>query len=150
MKIYCDLDGVLADFNSRIFSIFGKKPNDIEPSTLWSTLHKYPNFFTELPWTIDGEELWSSIKKYHPIILTGVPRGKGAEVQKIKWCKKHLGINTKVITCWSYEKYKYCQEGDVLIDDRASARYSWETVGGTFILHKNTKDTINELETILR
>lgn len=51
----------------------------------------------------------------------------------------------KVITCMSKDKYKYCVDGAILIDDRDATRDSWEGAGGIFLLHESTVGTIQML-----
>ena len=43
MRIFCDLDGVLTDFDGRFFELFGKYPNEFIDtygySSFWASLH---------------------------------------------------------------------------------------------------------------
>jgi hypothetical protein len=38
--------------------------------------------------------------------------------------------------------------GDVLVDDRENHRHLWEQAGGTFIHHRNAKDSLRRLAKI--
>jgi 5'(3')-deoxyribonucleotidase len=134
--IFCDLDGVLADFEQGVVNKFNKYPDQISTSVLWSAINRSKTFFEKLPWMPKGPQLWSHIRQYNPIILTGIPRGsKTAVEQKIRWCKRELGEDIQVITCQTKEKSKYCLTGSILIDDRTDNLDKWKEKGGKFILY---------------
>ena len=144
--IFCDLDGVLADFEQGVFNKFKKNVNDLTQRRMWTVINKSNNFFETLPWMPKGKELWSQIEKYDPIILTGVPRGSSTAIkQKIKWCQKELGPNIQVITCSTKNKPNYCLNDAILIDDRTDNLNAWNDKGGKFILyHEDHLDSIIE------
>jgi len=105
-KIYCDLDGVLVDFEAGVHNIFdGRDPDHIPPYVLWPGITRANSFFEHLPWTSDGKELWDELLLHYnndddnrsssvlPDILTGVPRNKEAREQKFLWCQRELGVS---------------------------------------------------------
>jgi len=147
--VFCDLDGVLADFNDGIYRLFGKNPDELEQGLMWSQIRKTDGFFENLEWMEGGKFLWNSIKKYHPIILTGCPNGNWAEEQKLKWCARELGDNIRVITCKTKDKDKYCIQNSILIDDRDKNKSKWEQHFSKFILHTNAISTISEVDNYL-
>lgn len=140
-RIYVDLDGVLADFDHAASRIFGMPPREFEElkgaAVFWKRLAAAAGFYRLLPWTADGIELWNSLVESAapaaPIVLTGLPLGDWAETDKRAWCARELGVGVPVICCRSIDKSNYCSPGDVLIDDRDSARLPWEAAGGVFI-----------------
>lgn len=142
--LFCDLDGVLVDFEKGVEEKFKKNICDIRPSTLWSVINRSTTFFENLPWMPKGKEFWERIKEYHPIILTGVPPGcPTASEQKIRWCQRELGPDIRVITCLTKDKSKYCFGRSILIDDRLSVLELWKDKGGRFILYDEEKFETN-------
>jgi len=163
--LYCDLDGVLCDFEEGVRKLFGRKPAEVSPKLLWSKLAKVDNFFGELPWTERGKELWTMLINYevNPILLSGVPNGQYAAIQKREWVDKNLGPDIKLITCKSKDKHFYARQSNqnsstveeneeiipkkfVLIDDSLPLRDAWEKEGGIFIHYSpNAHDEIEDM-----
>lgn len=144
--VFCDLDGVLADFKQGVINKFRKCPDQLQPSIMWSVINKSEDFFETLPWMPKGQEFWSRIEQYDPIILTGVPRGSTTAVeQKKRWCERELGPHVPVIACYTKEKPNYCLQGSILIDDRTDNLDAWKEKGGKFVLyHEVNLDIIVE------
>eukprot|EP01006_Ploeotia_vitrea_P066926 TRINITY_DN96024_c0_g1_i1.p1 TRINITY_DN96024_c0_g1~~TRINITY_DN96024_c0_g1_i1.p1 ORF type:complete len:193 (+),score=12.28 TRINITY_DN96024_c0_g1_i1:55-579(+) len=149
-RLWCDLDGVLTNFDKRVAELFnGKRMADIPLKQFWGTVATVePGFYSSLEWMPDGAELWNKIKGQQPTILTGLPRGKWAEPQKRQWCSLNLGPDIPVVCCMARDKYRHCIPGDVLIDDSERLKADWEAAGGTFILHTSTQQTLLELQNL--
>ena len=131
--LYCDLDGVLADFEAGVKERMKKYPHELNRNHMWITLRKTPKFYANLPWMPEGKALWAAIKDYNPVILTGCPRGGWSEDDKRAWCARELGPEIKVITCKTDDKPLYCGEGDILIDDRDVIKDEWIAKGGKYV-----------------
>jgi hypothetical protein len=131
--LYCDLDGVLADFEEGVKTITNKYPKDLDRKYMWMRIRKTPNFYANLPWMPEGKTLWEAIKIYNPVILTGCPKGGWSEDDKRTWCARELGPDIKVITCETQDKPDYCNEGDILIDDRDVIKDEWIAKGGKYV-----------------
>lgn len=136
-KVYCDMDGVLVDFEKGVVRLLNVAPSKLVKGTMWKTIARAPHFFENLEWTQDGRRLWQSIRHLKPDILTGVPYPKTSRVEKFNWCKRELGLeeahfvdyaagykdhecvngntpkegSTNIITCWSSNKYKEARNG---------------------------------------
>lgn len=149
--VFCDLDGVLADFEQGIINVTQKTSKELRPSFMWSMIHSSVDFFENLPWMPKGRDLWTQIRRYNPIILTGVPSSnKQITEQKMRWCARELGPDVEVITCASKNKSHYCLRGSILIDDRPDNMKPWTLKDGKFVLYEESKleevvDTINNL-----
>jgi hypothetical protein len=146
--LFLDCDGVLADFDHGVHRLTGSLPHQLELSKMWSACARHDNFFGTLELMDDqfgGMALWNAVKHVNPTILTGIPFGGWAPKQKREWAGRQFGFDVPVITCWSKEKHTFGKPGDILVDDRKKAQGPWESMGGVFVLHKNTKDTLAQL-----
>jgi hypothetical protein len=90
-QIFCDLDGVLVDFEKGVVELTGMKPGKSN-TRMWPAISKKSNFYRHLAWTSDGNELWEAIRPLRPNILTGVSRGPGVSQDKFEWCKRELCV----------------------------------------------------------
>jgi len=130
-RIYCDLDGVLVDFNAGVRQVCnGRNPDEISNvGIMWRAISQKECFYQNLPWMEDGRQLWDAISPLSPHILTGVPMSKKSRVDKVIWCKREFGVDVNhvdmagpkkrhelvhgrwrdgvvnVITCWSTNKH---------------------------------------------
>ena len=148
--LFCDLDGVLADFSEGVKRMFSEGRGPRNSRNLWSRIRKTPKFFEDLKWTKDGRMLWECIKDLQPIIMTGVPPGAWAIDQKMNWLRREIGP-VRVTFCKAKDKSIYKPEEvphAILIDDRESLRSQWEKSGGIFIHHKNAFETLRQLQSI--
>lgn len=153
MKIYCDMDGVLADFDTGWYHATGVRltprdyRRDIGEDEWAAAKAARPFFFRDLPLMPDAMELWEYIRRHDPIILTGVPPEVDvASNQKVEWSEDHFGKDTPIICCRSRNKFHYCRPGDVIIDDWGKHRAKWESVGGIWILHTSAASSIEQLK----
>lgn len=150
MKLYVDMDGVLADFDRHYFNIFGISTSKLTDNVNWKQVNEIPDFFLGIPPMEDMWELWDFVKPYHPTILTGAPQDiQKSPSNKIRWVEKHLGEHVPVITCQSKKKYMYAIPGAILIDDWTKYKHLWEQAGGIWITHTSAKTSIEQLTTLL-
>lgn len=158
-RLFVDLDGVLADFDAGAAAALGMTFDEYRQlhgeAETWRALERTPDFYLNLPWMAGGEDLWAAVNDGStwigpvPMVLTGLPLGTWAEPQKREWCRIHLGEAVPVICCMSRDKYLYCCSGDILIDDRESARLAWVDAGGSFITHCDCGSSLDELAVLL-
>jgi hypothetical protein len=141
-QLFLDLDGVLADFEGGVAALLRKPAKAYQakhgPGGFWKKLATTPDFYNTLALMPDAME---------PIILTGLPIGKWAEPQKRAWAERHFP-GVEVITTLARNKSKYCDQGDVLVDDQDKYREAWETAGGEFILHTSATESLKALRAI--
>lgn len=145
MKLFLDLDGVLADFDRGVAEVTGKRPEDLPLKAMWAALARAPRFFEMLAFLHDAEALWRFCEPHRPTILTGLPLGSWAPEQKKRWVSRMLGAHVPVITCIARDKPRRSGPGHVLVDDRASAREGWERKGGAFVHHASAERSIAAL-----
>jgi hypothetical protein len=171
VRVFCDLDGVLVDFN-RGFKMIDANKDKLSPKEyeekygiekMWEMVDEAgDSYWANLKWMKDGRELWDYLSQFDPIILSSPSRSKHSVHGKMKWINRNLGIGqekpTKSSKKWDPEsriilsgyKYKFAQgENDILIDDTEQKIKDWTEAGGTGILHNDATDTIRVMEEIL-
>ena len=146
--IFCDMDGVLVDFDESFKSKYGTYPYLLPKEQLWQIVNSTPNYWVNLPEQKDTPILVKFLEKYGFEILTGLPHDgfDKANVEKRQWIKEHIGEHIKVNCCLSKDKQNYIKDKDILIDDREPNIERWIEHGGIGILHKSAEDTISQLK----
>ena len=151
-QIYCDMDGVVADFHAFTGKHLGTKFKDKH----WPDLPK--DTFAKLPLMPDAKKLWNFIGKYNPIMLTAIPResrgdiSKQAASDKTKWMKKYFNLKQSDMRAVSrQDKQQFAKDGrdgrpNVLIDDHLGNIKEFRSKGGIGIHHTSASDTINQLK----
>lgn len=146
--IFCDMDGVLVDFDGSFEKKHGILPYKLPKEELWNIVINTPNYWVDLPKRKDADMLVAYLKKFDFQILTGLPvyGFDKAEKEKKMWLKNHYGIVNGVICCLSKDKQNYGGPRDILIDDRPPNIEKWEEMGGIGILHTSAENTIQKLK----
>ena len=147
-KIYCDMDGVLVDFDKQFTeSISPWKPKQfIDKNGLdefWKEIdERGVGFWVGMKWMEDGKELFEHITSNYEVELLSSPsRSETSRLGKRLWVRNHkLGV--KLNLEYSKNKQKFAAPNHVLIDDRKDIIERWEEAGGIGILHTSTKNTI--------
>jgi hypothetical protein len=147
-QLYLDCDGVLADFDEGVRRLLGMDPqaymDRFGKGRFWQKLATAKDFYGTLPEMPDARELFDAVAHLDPVILTGLPIGKWAAPQKLRWAEAHFP-GTKMITVMAVDKRNHCTEGDVLVDDTLKHRHLWEGAGGVFIHHTSAKASLAQL-----
>lgn len=73
MKLFVDMDGVLADFDRGYNAAFGIQSSIHNDHVDWKAVRAHEGFYLNLPPMPDLEELWAFIAPLNPIVLTGIP-----------------------------------------------------------------------------
>lgn len=132
--IFCDLDGVLADFAKAYNETFNRNIYDDDSFTVTQMCLTQPDFFRTLPVLERGKELYNElIKRYQVIFLTTPMEGmENCKADKIAWLREHICENPTVI--FSDSKGDYAQSShDILIDDMKHNLEAFSCAGGTAI-----------------
>lgn len=146
-QLYVDLDGVLADFDARIFDLFGMYSDDLKlhPFVHINHIDAGEGFFASLAKMPDADILWDHVKKYDPIILTAHGgQIDSAEQEKRDWVKKYFGDVEVIAVEKGRDKWKVIDDlpNSVLIDDRSKAIDPWRDNGGIGIHHMSAENSI--------
>lgn len=154
--IYVDLDGVLADFGGAIQSRFNKSVDDMKPKEMWPRIMQWNRdiepWFESLDKCKDADELWSFVVNTYGLENVAILTSAGttpadAPQQKRRWVAKYFGPEVRVfVTSTSKEKAQYASYAAILIDDRKQCTEPFAKAGGRTILHKNAKNTIENLK----
>lgn len=155
--IYCDLDGVLVDFDKGYEELTGKPTHhaDVQDKQeFWNELYRglkskkisEKEYWEKLEWMPDGKLLYSYIKQYNPFILTAPSRNPESKIGKTEWVTKNLTGYKELLFAAAYKKPEYSQKNHILIDDRKQTIDSWIEKGGIGIHHTSALSTIKELK----
>ena len=154
LTIYCDMDGVLCDFESQFEKMGHGTIEKVEkrygPEAPWKMITKAGvSFWSLMPWMPDGKRLWQFIKKYDVKILSSPVKSNASKVGKKLWVRKNLGKDVELILSPSREKQQYASSNAILIDDKLRTIKEWRSKGGIAIHHKNANDTIKKLKKLV-
>ena len=151
-QIYCDMDGVLADFHKYTMSLIGDDFNNKD----WPEMPQ--DKFLRLTPMPDAHTLWNFIKPYEPIILTAKPKDEyrmpSASADKMKWMQQQFGHpQDRVNVVFRNEKQLFAidrqdKRPNLLIDDHRKNISEFNSAGGIGVLHTSAKSTIRQLKQI--
>jgi len=157
-KLYCDMDGVLADFKKGAEKATGvpisKWMSSLTKKEKWNPIRNDKSFWESLPWMPDGKTLWNYIKKHKPDILSAYVKrdiDPNCIPGKSKWCRRNLGIGgTRVNLVLRSQKQNYAQTGHrspaVLVDDYKPNIEAFTRRGGIGIYHTSASSSIRQLK----
>lgn len=160
MKIYVDMDGVLADFDGGLKKLCGfdpkaQKVDDAErDDMIWNAVRNVDHFYGRLE-PIRGTV--SLLERLYEIygddcqILTAIPKPERnipyAEEDKRLWAQRLLPPGLTVNIVMRKDKTNFCTGPDcILIDDYSKNIRAWNEAGGTGILFLSPEDTERELK----
>ncbi|GAA4012149.1 hypothetical protein GCM10022280_07440 [Sphingomonas swuensis] len=150
-RLFLDCDGVLADFNAGAEKLLGTDVATFEArhgkGEFWRRLTRHGDFYATLPKMADADELFDAVRHLKPTILTGLPVGKWAAPQKVRWAAEHFP-GVEIITCMARDKHRHMSGADVLVDDSERHMAAWQDAGGIYVLHHDARTTIRALAEI--
>ena len=142
-QIYCDMDGVLTDFEGRFDHFTGMNPQEYEREhgtpAFWDLIDNKigVRFWVGMGWMPQGKALWDFIKPYQPHLLTSPSRNDTSRLGKNLWSRNNLDPKPKVIFAYSADKQRYANDKSILIDDKKSNINEWKAAGGIAFRVKN-------------
>ena len=158
VHVFCDMDGVLTDWHGHFVETFGKDIDEFGPKRFDITKELPSEWWVEMPWKDDGQELWEYLtKNFDSLHILSAPTQdveEKCEAGKRIWLKQK-GVTQQITEercIINSEKHKFIKESGVsiLIDDREKKINKWKEAGGKGVLHTSTKDTIRQLQEIIR
>jgi len=149
--IYCDMDGVLCDFDKRFMEFSNGIPpsqyeNEFGKKAFWELISKKGvGFWVGIPWMPDGKQLWNYIKPHNPSLLSAPSREESSRLGKRLWVRNNIP-GTKLILRQAEQKQEFASPNAILIDDRTSNIQQWRDKGGIGIMHTSANETIKQLK----
>ena len=158
-RIYCDMDGVLADFKTAAEKVTGiqiDKWMDIgykDKQKKWQPIIDKKDFWHTLPWQPGGQQLWSYINNYEPHILSAYVEhatDPNCIPGKRHWAKSRLNLpDSRIHLVKRVQKQNYAMyngEPALLIDDYIKNINQFKAQGGIGIHHISAASTITQLK----
>ena len=168
-QIYCDMDGVLTDFERRFVTLLRKegpkyyskaviaqvsRPKHFEKlegqEEFWKFIDQYIGleFWSEMPWMPNGKILWDFIEPYGPKLLTSPSEDDTSRLGKRLWVRENLVPAPEVLFRFGDAKSDFANENAILIDDKPSNLAAFASKGGIAIEVKDgeIQSVINKLK----
>jgi 5'-nucleotidase len=153
MRLYLDLDGVMADFDAHFPAVFGLDHRGMADDAMWQTINAHPSYFRDMPPCPGAIEFFREIEHLDPIVLTACPRTNyaNAATQKRAWVREHLSSDITVLPVMGGRNKPLFMHApkDILIDDFARNINAWREAGGIGILHTRFENTREILQTVI-
>ena len=154
IKIYLDMDGVIADFDKKYKELYNIAPKDAD------TYKTFDKFFTtfiaerqfaKLDLMPDALLLINYLKSLSvptEILSSTSSEKRDAEIreQKIEWLHKHNLTFPINLVPGKRLKRNFSNPNSILIDDTAQNIDQWRAEGGVGILHTDAMTTIGILK----
>jgi 5'(3')-deoxyribonucleotidase len=162
MIIYLDMDDVVADWFESAQNFLGQRYDKYKeriPESDWNRLKSHSRFYRLLPLKPGAKELVAYCQNLvdqgqakEIRFLTALPRSDDmpwAVYDKVMWAQEHFPNIPVFIGPYSDDKWKHCEPGDILIDDRTDNCAQWENAGGLAHVYRNWPDCQAWLETVV-
>jgi hypothetical protein len=143
MIIYLDMDDVVADWHTaaqEFLRMRWHKENERIPQEDWDKIKMNSHFYRELPLKENAHDLVQFCRDTvsngladELRFLSALPRNNDmtwAVWDKVLWAQEHFEGIPVFLGPYSYDKWKHCKPGDILIDDRTSNCEEWIEAGG--------------------
>ena len=154
IRVYLDLDGVLADFEKYYLDVFGHRHDSVKDDVMWDNILSLPKFFEVLPLIDGAKEFFEYFREYDPIILTACHKThyKQHAIEKKIWVRENIDLEIQIlpVTGGKNKALFMHKPGDILIDDFYSNIKAWRDLGGIGIHHKNFDDSLKQFESLKR
>jgi hypothetical protein len=152
MIIYLDMDDVVADWHTaaqEFLRMRWHKENERIPQEDWDKIKMNSHFYRDLPLKENSNDLVdycrntvATGKATELRFLSALPRNNDmtwAIWDKVLWAQEYFPGIPVFLGPYSHDKWKHCQPGDILIDDRTSNCMEWRNAGGLSHIYKDWK-----------
>ena len=149
MIIYLDMDDVVADWHTaaqEFLRMRWNKDNERIPQEDWDKIKMNARFYRHLPLKENAHDLVqycrdavSNGQADGLAFLSALPRNNDMQFtaqDKVWWAHEHFEGIPVFLGPYSYDKWKHCKPGDILIDDRTSNCDEWTRAGGLSHIYK--------------
>jgi hypothetical protein len=161
MIIYLDMDDVVADWHAAAQEFLKKrwiKETERIPQDEWDSIKQNSRFYLDLPLKEGAHDLVafclnlvSKGQASEVRFLTALPHDNSmpwAAQDKVWWAHRHFEGIPVFLGPFSHDKWRHCQPGDILIDDRVSNCNEWRNAGGQSHIYKEWPECKVWLENI--
>lgn len=150
--IFCDMDGVICDFDRQFEELTKMAPKEFEQKygieEFWKVItDEGSEFWSTMKWMPEGKQLWDYIKPHKPILLSAPSRAESSKIGKELWRDQQIP-GTKLVLASRQDKKTYADPTHILIDDRKDNITSWVEAGGVGIQYLSTSQTIEKLKSL--
>ena len=156
MKIYLDMDGVIADFLGALEKRFNVDHwKDLEDPQLTIRGLKNTDWFFHLDEFKSSTKLVNAVRELagqnYGICSSPIQRDDyNSAYWKRRWLEEHdfmPKVSNFVITSnkWKFAHEEISGEPNILVDDKPDNIHRWEAAGGNGILYQANKDDVEDL-----
>ncbi len=146
--IYIDMDGVVADFDSYVSGLLGRKIgwgiSDLT-SEEWDFVATHSDMYRKLNLIEESTRMVALCKsfstRFNVAFLTALPREKtmpSAKQDKTDWLNHYFPGMPIYFGPFSRDKQNWCKPFDILIDDKPENVDQWAAKGGCGVYHTGT------------
>jgi hypothetical protein len=161
MIIYLDMDDVVADWMPAARAIVNRNWEYGEriPDSDWNKVKAKMRFYRDLPIKDGAHDLVNFCRNAVANgladdlrFLTALPHDYSvpfAAYDKVLWATERFERIPVLFGPYSHDKWKHCQPGDILIDDRTSNCEEWHRSGGNAHIYRTWEGCRPWLQQIL-
>jgi hypothetical protein len=155
------MDDVVADWMGYARAIVNRNWNYGEriPDEDWNKVSAKKRMYRDLPIKEGAHDLVNFCRDAVAdgladdlCFLTALPQNHGvpyAAWDKVLWAMERFERIPVLFGPYSFDKYKHCTPGDILIDDRTSNCEEWRTAGGHSHIYRSWEECKPWLESVL-
>jgi hypothetical protein len=160
--LYLDMDDVVADWMGRARKIVNRSWEYGEriPESDWDKVKADERFYIDLPLKEGATELVDYCRNLvdtgaveRLAFLTALPHDYSVQYavhDKVVWAQNNFPGIPVFIGPFSFDKWRHCKPGDILIDDRHSNCSEWRSAGGLSHEYRNWPECKVWLEDIFK